>query len=158
SLAFQISQFAATLGIHMADQDGHRVMGFFDGNDLNYYYFMASQFALGDHFYAPIPSNTPATRHYLMAATSQAFVHDAPGPVSLTAKTIFEELDAKGVSWRIYSEETNLFTYLQDFAFFNKPGVAAHVAPIAQYFADVSAGKLAGVSFIETGLHDGLSE
>src|SRR3981081_1213144 len=31
SLAFQISQYAATLGIHMADQDGHRAMGFFEG-------------------------------------------------------------------------------------------------------------------------------
>src|ERR1043166_5472724 len=47
-LAVQISQYAATLGINMADQDGHRVMGYLDGNDLNYYYFMASNFALGD--------------------------------------------------------------------------------------------------------------
>src|SRR6185437_13789820 len=57
-LATQISQYATTLGINMADQDGHRVMGYFDGNDLNYYYFMASNFAMGDRFYSPIPSNT----------------------------------------------------------------------------------------------------
>ena len=78
SLAVQISQYAATLGIHMADQDGRRVMGYFDGNDLNYYYFMASNFAMGDHFYSPIPSNTPAQRHFLFAATSQGYVHDGP--------------------------------------------------------------------------------
>jgi len=158
SLAFQISQFAATLGIHMADQDGHRVMGFFDANDLNYYYFMASQFAIGDHFYAPVPGNTPVTRHYLMAATSQGFVHDGPGRGGLTAKTIFEELQSAGLSWKIYSADNSMFTYLQDFAFFNQPGVPAHVAPVAQYFTDVAAGKLPAVSFIEAGLHDGLSE
>jgi phospholipase C len=158
SVAFQIAQFASTLGIHMADQDGHRVMGFFDGNDLNYYYFMASQFAMGDHFFAPVPSNTPAARHYIMAATSQGFVHNGPGPGGLTAKTIFQELDAAGVSWKIYSADSSNFTFLQDFAYFNQPGVPAHVAPISQYFADVSAGKLPGVSFIEAGLHDGLSE
>ena len=158
ALAFQISQAAAPLGIHMADQDGHRVMGFFDGNDLNYYYFMASQFAIGDHFFSPVPSNTPAARHYLQAATSQGFVHDGPGPGGLTAKTIWEELDAAGVSWKIYSAETNFFSFLQDFAYFNKPGVPAHVVPVAQYFADASAGKLPAVSFIEAGLHDGLSE
>jgi phospholipase C len=100
SLAVQISQYAATLGIQMADQDGHRVMGYFDGNDLNYYYFMASNFAMG------------------------------PGPGGLTGKTIWQELDAAGVSWKIYSEEMNLFTYLQDFAYFNQPGVSAKVVSI----------------------------
>ena len=158
SLAVQISQYAATLGIHMADQDGHRVMGYFDGNDLNYYYFMASNFAMSDHFYSPIPSNTPAQRHFLFAATSQGYVHDGPGPGKLTAKTIWQELDAAGVSWKIYSEETNLFTYLQDFAFFNQPGVSAKVVSINQFFTEAAAGQLPAVSFIETGLHDGLSE
>jgi phospholipase C len=158
SLAFAISQSATPLGIHMADQTGRRVMGFFDGNDLNYYYFMASQFALGDHFYSPIPSNTPAARHFIMAATSQGFIHDAPARGALTAKTIWQELDAANVSWKIYSADTGFFSYLQDFAYFNQPGVAAHVVPIAQYFADAAAGKLPNVSFIEAGLHDGLSE
>jgi phospholipase C len=157
SLAVGISDFAKTLKINMLDTNGHRVMGFFDGNDLNYYYFMASQFALGDHFYSPIPSNTPAARHYIMAATSQGLVHNA-SPGSLTAKTIWQELDAKGVSWKIYSADTNFFSYLQDFAYFNQPGVAAHVVPVAQYFNDASSGKLPAVSFIEAGLHDGLSE
>lgn len=158
SLAFQISQFASTLGIHLADQDGHRAIGFFDANDLNYYYFMASQFAIGDHFYAPVPSNTPATRHFLMAATSQGFVHNGPGPGGLTAKTIFQELDAAGVSWKIYMADSSMATFLKDFAYFNQPGVPAHVAPISQYFSDAAAGKLPGVSMIEPGLHDGLSE
>lgn len=158
AIASNISKVATGLGIHMADQDGHRVMGFFDSNDLNYYYFMASQFALDDHFFAPIPSDTPANRHFLFAATSQGFVHQGPGPGTLTAKTIFEELDAAGVSWKIYSADTSMFTFLSDFAYFNKPGVAAHVAAMAQYFTDVAAGKLPRVSFIEPGLHDGLSE
>ena len=157
SLATQISQYAATLGIQMADQDGHRAMGYFDGNDLNYYYFMASNFGLGDHFYSPVPSNTPAQRHFLFAATSQGYVHD-PGRGVLTAKTIWQELDAAGVSWKIYSEEKSLFTYLQDFAYYNQPGVSAKVVSIDQFFTDAAAGQLPGVSFIETGLHDGLSE
>jgi len=158
ALAYQITKYAATLGIHMVDQDGHRVMGYFDGNDLNYYYFMASQFAMGDHFFAPVPSKTPAARHYTFAATSQGYVHDAPGPGSLTAKTIFEELDSAGVSWKIYSAEKPASTYLKDFAYWNQPGVPAHLAPMSQYFADAAAGNLPGVAFIEAGLGDGLSE
>ncbi len=158
SLAYQISQYAATLGINMADQTGHRVMGYFDGNDLNYYYFMASQFGMADHFFSPVPSNTPATRHFLMAATSQGYVHDGPGPGGLTAKTIFQELDSAGVSWKIYSAENPPSTFLQDFAYFNQSGVASHVVAASQFLTDAAAGKLPAVSFIEPGLHDGLSE
>ena len=145
AIGFNISKVAAGLGIHMADQDGHRVMGFFDATDLNYYYFMASQFAIDDHFFAPVPSDTPANRHFLFAATSQGFVHQGPGPGTLTAKTIFQELDAAKVTWKIYSADTSMFTFLSDFAYFNQPGVSAHVAPMAQYFADAAAGKLPGV-------------
>jgi phospholipase C len=158
AMAARISAAAVGQGINMVDRDGHRVMGFFDGTDLNYYYFMASNFAMGDRFFGPVTSNTPAQRHFLFAATSQGFVHNGPGKGGLSAKTIWQELDAANVSWKIYSEETNLFTFLQDFAYFNQPGVAAHVVSINQFFADASAGKLPNVSFIETGLHDGLSE
>ena len=158
AMAARISQAAGGIGVHLADQDGHRVMGFFDGNDLNYYYFMASNFGMDDRFFSPLPSNSPSQRGYAFAATSQGFVHNGPGPRGLTAKTIFQELDAAGVSWKIYSEETNLFTYLQNFAYFNQAGVPAHVVPINQFFTDAAAGKLPGVAYIETGLHDGLSE
>ena len=157
AMAARISKAAAGIGIHLADQDGHRVMGFFDGNDLNYYYFMASQFAMSDRFFAPAPTNTPGTRHFLMAGTSQGFVHDVPKG-SLTAKTIFQELDAAGVSWKIYSADTSMVTFLQDFAYFNQPGVSAHVVGMSQYFTDAAARQLPGVSLIEPGLHDGLSE
>lgn len=157
SLAVQVSQYAATLGIKMADQDGHRVMGYFDGNDLNYYYFMASNFAMDDHFFAPVPTFSPAVRGFLFAGTSQGYVHD-PGPGKLTAKTIWQELDSAGLSWKIYSEESNLYTYLQDFAYYNQPGVSAKVVSINQFFTDAAAGNLPAVSYIETGLYDGLSE
>jgi len=156
-LAVQVSQYAATLGINMADQDGHRVMGYFDGNDLNYYYYMASNFAIGDHFFSPVPSYSPAQRGYLFAATSQGYVHD-PGPGKLTAKTIWQELDSASVSWKIYSEEPDLYTYLQEFAYYNQSGVSAKVVSIDQFFTDAAAGTLPAVSYIETGLNDGLSE
>ncbi|HKT89711.1 MAG TPA: alkaline phosphatase family protein [Candidatus Sulfotelmatobacter sp.] len=156
-LAVQVSQYASTLGINMADQDGHRVMGYFDGNDLNYYYFMASNFGIDDHFFSPVPSYSPAQRAYLFAATSQGYVHD-PGAGKLTAKTIWQELDAAGQSWKIYSEEQNLYSYLQEFAYYNQPGVSAKVVSINQFFTDAANGQLPAVSYIETGLHDGLSE
>ncbi|MBV8207140.1 MAG: hypothetical protein JO041_10130 [Acidobacteria bacterium] len=158
AIAVGISKWAATLGVQMADQTGRRAMGYFDWNDLNYYYFMASEFALDDHFYAPVPSNTPANRLYLMAATSQGYVHDPPGAGAITARTIWQELDAKGVSWKIYVADASLYTYLQFFSYYAQPGVPAHVVPLQQYFSDAQAGSLPAVSFIETGVFESDSE
>ena len=45
-------------------------MGYYDGTDLNYYYFMASNFATSDRWFSPVMSRTPPNRLYLMAATS----------------------------------------------------------------------------------------
>src|SRR5437016_11757322 len=80
-----------------------RAMGYYDGNDLNYYYFMASSFATSDRWFSPLLSRTQPNRMYLIAATSQGHVYPlgATDP-PLTAKTIFEELEDAGLSWKIY--------------------------------------------------------
>ena len=50
-------------------------MGYYDDTDLPYYYFMATQFALSDHFFSPVMTNTPANRLYAMAATSRGVIN-----------------------------------------------------------------------------------
>src|SRR5262245_40621299 len=47
------------------DTGGLRAMGFYDGNDLNYYYFMASNFATSDTFFSPVMAVTQPNRMYL---------------------------------------------------------------------------------------------
>jgi phospholipase C len=155
SVAFGLSQFYGVL----ADQDGHRAMGYFDDTDFPYYYFIASNFAIGDMFFSPVPSRTSANRLYIHAATSQGKVHpDTTVVTQLTAKTIWRELDDAGISWKIYISDwgINNFTFLQFFTDFNSR--AAHVVSIDQYFTDVSQGTLPAVAFIETGMHTGRDE
>jgi len=81
-------------------------MGYYDGGDLNYYYFMATNFATSDRWFSPIMTRTSANRDYLVAATSQGIVYpvgfDKQDSQLLTATTIFQELQAAGISWKIY--------------------------------------------------------
>ena len=56
------------------DVDGFRAMGYYDGTDLNYYYFMASSFATSDRWFSPVMSRTQPNRMYLVAGTSQGHV------------------------------------------------------------------------------------
>jgi phospholipase C len=155
--AFDLGQFALTLGVTLTDQTGRRAMGFFDDSDLNYYYFMAANFAIGDAFFSPMPGRTAPNRLYIHAATSQGHAHDPTQ--QLSAKTIWQELDAAGVSWKIYiTDNPPNFTYLSQFVFFDAPGTAAHIVPLSQYFTDVQNGTVPAVAFIETGQFSGRDE
>ena len=162
--AHDISVFALPFGITLADQTGKRAVGYFDDTDLNYYYFMASNFAMGDAFYSPQPSRTAPNRLFIHAATAQGHVHDPA--TQLTAMTIWQELDAAGVTWKIYITDPSPdpsvpppgFTYLSDFVYYNQASTKAHIVPLSQYFTDVAAGTLPSVAFIETGQFSGRDE
>lgn len=88
------------------DTTGLRAMGYYDGSDLNYYYFMASNFATSDRWFAPVMDRTQVNRLYLFAATSQGYAYppgtNAADDAPLTAQTIFDDLQNAGVSWKIY--------------------------------------------------------
>lgn len=87
------------------DTIGMRVMGYYDWTDLNFYYFMATDFATSDRFFSAVMSNTNSNREYLIAATSQGEtrkVGSRPQDVELTATTIYQLLDKAGISWKIY--------------------------------------------------------
>lgn len=145
----------------LADNTGRRAMGYFDDNDLNYYYFMASQFAMGDMFFSPVASRTSANRLYIHAATSQGAVHPDTGTVSqLKAKTIWRALDEKGITWKIYISDwgINNFTFFQFFTDSNDPARRAQIVSIDEYFSDVANGTLPAVAFIETGMNTGRDE
>jgi phospholipase C len=97
--------------INFYDTDGIRTMGYYDGTDLNYYYFMASNFATSDRWFNPAMTRTHPNREYLVAATSQGDAYpmgtDKGDSQLLTANTIFQELENAHVSWKIYVNPTN---------------------------------------------------
>src|SRR6266567_2287682 len=145
------------------DTTGLRAMGYYDGSDLNYYYFMASNFATSDRWFAPVLDRTQVNRMYLFAATSQGYVYP-PGTspadnMPLTAPTIFDALQTAGVSWKVYytddicstappdgrapkganvraaaSSSAGACTYLTQFAPYAPPNqLPANVVPISEY-------------------------
>jgi phospholipase C len=99
-------------GGQFTDLTGQRAMGYYDEHYLNYYYYMASQFAVSDRWFSPVASESIPNRIAAMSGgTTQGLVHD-PGSdednlgVQLAIPTIFQELDTNSVSWRIYYSVT----------------------------------------------------
>jgi len=160
------------------DVDGIRAMGYYDGGDLNYYYFMASNFATSDRWFNPAMTRTPPNREYLVAGTSQGYVHpvgtDSHDKALLTATTIFQELQAANISWKIYVDPTGSqcsgppydptcllnLTYVQFFTWGQTipTQYPNNIAPISQYFTDLENGTLPQVAEIEPASDAGFDE
>ncbi|HXE06419.1 MAG TPA: alkaline phosphatase family protein [Acidobacteriaceae bacterium] len=160
------------------DTNGIRAMGYYDGTDLNYYYFMASNFATSDRFFSPIMSRTNPNREYLLAATSQGYAYpngtNANDTAALTATTIFQELQTAGITWKVYVNPQGTtcsgppydatclmkYSYLANFAW--GPTAAQtypqNFVPISQYFTDVQNGTLPQVAYIAPASDAGLDE
>ncbi|HEY2232894.1 MAG TPA: alkaline phosphatase family protein, partial [Candidatus Angelobacter sp.] len=144
------------------DTKGVRSMGFYNQSDLPSPYWFATQFATSDRWYNPEPAQTEDTRLYAMAATSQGLVHPPQDTnTQLTAKTIFQLLDAAGISWKIYSVDRQpdgkLITTLRNF----QPYGATkedHIVPISQFLTDVQNNTLPAYSYIEPGFASGRDE
>jgi len=140
----------------MMDINGIRVMGYYDETDLPFYYFMASQFATSDRWFAPAMSNSMANHIFLLAGTSAG--HAYPFTTTLTNMNIFELLENKGISWKVYltptsgppdDPEDTGNTYLSSF----QPFASLHkdkIVPVSVYFSDLANGTLPAVSLIET--------
>jgi phospholipase C len=95
------------------DTGGARAMGYYDDGFLNYYYYMASQFALSDRWFSPVSSKSIPNRiATFTGGTTQGLVND-PGADDklgqLGLNSIFQELDAAKVSWKIYYTVTQGF-------------------------------------------------
>jgi phospholipase C len=160
------------------DVNGIRAMGYYDGSDLNYYYFMASNFATSDRFFNPALARTQPNREYLIAGTSEGYVYplgtDSNDTAPLTATTIFQELQTAGITWRIYVDPTNstcsgppydaacllTLSYVQNFQWGQTipSQYPQNIAPISQYFTDLQNGTLPQVAQIEPASDAGYDE
>lgn len=147
---------------------GIRSMGYYDSSDLNYYYFMASNFATSDRWFSPALDRTQINRAYLLAATSHGYAYpsgtDSADNAPLPNITIFDALTQAGITWKVYVTDmgangTEPSTYLTMFAGYAPPNpLPANVVPATQFLTDAQNGTLPQVAMIEGGYNSGLDE
>jgi phospholipase C len=134
------------------DQKGRRVMGYYDHTDLPYYYFMASNFATSDRFFAPIPSDSDPNRVAMLAATTRGRVHEPGSYDSNRTKNIFQLLQEAGITWKVYYQRKSGRLPVARLMRF-QPFAAQHLDKFAPmdptYFNDLKNGTLPQVAFIE---------
>jgi phospholipase C len=183
-----------------SDLTGQRSMGYYDQGFLNYYYYMASQFALSDRWFSPVSTKSIGNRiATFTGGTTQGLVKDPGGDdhlSQLAIPNIFQELDQASVSWKIYYTVTEGYcleeddcsggsnslypatdfsnlTYSYQYLYENPSGATCvaptqpssvvgdssnsfcidptHIAPLSDYFTDLTNGTLPSFAFIEAG-------
>ena len=128
-------------------------MGCYDGNDLNYYYFMVSKFATSDRWFSPVMTRTEPNRLYLLAGTSagHAYPLEDNGLTSLDSNlhpTIFQSLDKAGISWRIYETDPGT-SYIYKFQPYADQHTA-NIVPASRFATEAQNGTLPTVALIES--------
>jgi phospholipase C len=129
---------------------GPVAMGYWTEDDLPFYYGLARTFPVCDRWFASCLAQTYPNRKFLMCGTAVGQVSTdlsqvgkAPPPNG----TIFERLNAYGISWR------NYYTDLGQVLLF--PPVYTDnldkIQPIARFHADAAAGTLPAVSLVDPG-------
>ena len=125
-------------------------MGYWQRDDLPFYYSLASVFPLADRYFSSVLGPTFPNRRYLIAGTSIGMINDSvPSLTGYPANgTIFDRLHRAGVSWKDYYERT---TVVPTLALFPKlltryPG---NITDVDDFFSDAAAGRLPGFSLVE---------
>jgi phospholipase C len=130
---------------------GTRAMSYYGPEELPFMYWAADQYAIGDHYHCSVLTSTWTNRMYLYAANSFGRISNSP-PDTKGALTIFDELQMRRVSWKIYAAGTPpeamfLSQYLnyKDF----------HSTSADDFFTDAAAGTLPHVVFLDGSDGDG---
>jgi phospholipase C len=164
------------------DVNGVRAMGYYDGNDLNYYYYLASNFATSDRWFSPIMDRTQLNRMYIIGATSHGYAYPIGEGINDSQQNpstpIFEALQSAGVSWKIYVDPTGTScdgmtgsqlsscltdnSYINEFTYeetiLNNSTLLENVQPVSQFAIDAANNQLPQFALIEPASPAGLDE
>ena len=118
---------------------------------------LARGFATFDHWFCEVPSQTFPNRSFFHAGTSSGFVVNmSPAdsfPVHNTAETIFERLEAHGLTWRVYCDPPS---HISLTGIIHAPRLLdrfeTNFCTTDRFLADAASGQLPTYSFIEPNL------
>lgn len=152
-----ISAFTAEMGRSPRYDEYAQIMTGYSPAQLPVVSALARGFATFDHWFCEVPSQTFANRSFLHAASSSGYVNNLSPPESFPvlnrAETIFERLDARGLSWRVYCDPPS---HMSITGVIHAPRLwpyfGTRFVTTDQFLADCADGNLPAYSFIEPNL------
>ncbi|WP_052460429.1 alkaline phosphatase family protein [Microbacterium gorillae] len=134
-----------------------QIMGGFSPEQLPVLSTLAREFAVFDAWFCGVPSQTYTNRSFFHASTSHGFVtnHGGAGYSKWldadAVPTIFDRLEAAGLSWRVYFDEAQLvsLTGVLHAPSLEKYWKTNRFVTMDEFFTDARDGTLPAYAFIE---------
>jgi phospholipase C len=148
-------------------REGATAMGHYDSRTLPFFWKVASDYVLFDHFFSSNRYGIRNNRSYWVSAVP------APGGTGRIPSggygdqlTIFDRLQAAGVSWKFYAQgfnhtqtyqsaspanpetQTSRVPLVDFYRFTHDPALASHIVGLDQYYKDLQAGTLPAVAYV----------
>ncbi len=144
-------------GVPPAPDEYAVAMGGFSPDMLPVFSTLAKNFAVFDHWYAAVPSQTFCNRSFFHASTSNGFVTNRGGgdygkwfDGAVSAPTIFNRLQDEGLSWRVYYDAAQLVSLTGVLhANATQKYWKTNFRTMEQFYLDVANGTLPSYAFIE---------
>ncbi len=150
------------------------VMGYYDYNDIPYYWNLANSYALADDFFSSVMGGSFENHLFLYAGTTQnstGFSYKQPIPASgMNLTTIFDELQTRGISWKNYVQNyTSSVNYTSELdrlglgpksaqlvwapllgitRYVKDSSLNSKIVELSQFFLDLRANNLPSVAYI----------
>ncbi len=130
---------------------GNYSLGYYDARELPATWALARNFTLADAYFAPFMGPTLPNRLYSIAGQSGGVVSNLLPVGGLDLSTIFDQLEARGISWRYYGFNDVVYKqlplYIHHIA--NNPAMAANVVSLTQLTSDIAAANLPSVTYVD---------
>jgi phospholipase C len=134
------------------------IMGYYDQTGVPAYDSLANQFAVCDHWFASIPTDTFPNRLYAMAGGAGGLVTTptdasvASDPPAFTVRTIFEVLQAAAVDWNIFFSDLPFALVFK--ALVQDAQYTSRMKPISDFFDRAATGDLPAMAWIDPNYND----
>jgi phospholipase C len=154
-------------------RDGAAAMGYYDAKAVPFYWNVARSYVLFDRFFSSAESGIRNDRSYWVSA------RPAPGgPRGIPAGgygsqlTIFDRLQAAGVSWKFYVQgynpaetyqtvspyspetQTSRVPLVDYWRFTHESALSSHIVGLDQYYRDLHNGRLPAVAYVASATGD----
>jgi phospholipase C len=140
-------------GVENATDD--QTMGFYNQDEIPFYYNLAANFAVNDRYFSSMLGPTFTNRSFFIAATSFGHLTSndefpPPGGYKPITGTIFDLLDKNKISWADYFQDAPQGA---SFRLFGATGVDPHFLPLQVFLAQAGGapgvGPLPQVAFVD---------
>jgi phospholipase C len=150
------------------NQEGELALGYYDDQELPYYWNLADEYVLFDRFFTAAHGGSVVNHMYWVAGQSGGGEQIPDGGYGDDIVTIFDRLEEAGISWKFYVQNYDptltfrtvdsvkgnrasqvIWVPILNFPrFVDNPELFQHIVNLDEYHSDLQNGTLPAVSFI----------